>query len=288
MLQRVEPIQLLLLGAINSLILLGLGSRWWIFLSALGHRIAYLEISRYRLASFGVSYFTPGPHFGGEPLQVYLLQQRNGVPTATAIASVTLDKTFDLLFNFIFLCIGFLLILAELPTIHFSESALLYGLAAAALPVGLLAAMQMGKRPISAAIGQLGRYAPWVQSVYEVVYSTETQMIGLCQQQPSTLWVAALLSFVNWVMLIAEFWFATHVLHLELSFLQAIFVMVAARVAILLPMPAGLGALEWGLVMATGLLGLEPAAGISLSILIRARDILVGLVGLWLASTDVG
>ncbi|MEZ4708172.1 MAG: lysylphosphatidylglycerol synthase transmembrane domain-containing protein [Caldilineaceae bacterium] len=288
LLHQLKPQHLLLLMSINGLIVVALGSRWWLFLAALGHRLPYLELARYRLAAFGVSYFTPGPHFGGEPLQVYLLQQRNGVTTADAVASVTLDKVFDLLFNFVFLCVGFLLILAQLPSVGFSAAAVPYAVLAAALPLGLLMATATGRRPVSTALGAMGRYAAWGQSVYDLAYSSESQMIGLCQRQPRALWMAALLSLLNWLMLIGEFWLATYILRLNLTLMQAVFIMVAARVAILLPMPAGLGALESGLVLAAGLLGLNPAAGISLGILIRARDILVGLLGLWLASVDVG
>ena len=285
--QQLNPAKFWLLVGVNGLLLLVFGSRWWLFLMALGHRLPYLALARYRLAAFGVSYFTPGPHFGGEPLQVYLLQQRHGITTADAVASVTLDKMFDLLFNFIFLCIGFLLILGQMPGAGFSASAAPYAFIAATLPLGLLIATASGRRPVSTTIRAFRRYAAWGQSVYDLAYSSESQMIGVCQRQPWALWAATLLSLLTWLMLIGEFWLATYVLGLNLSLVQAIFIMVAARVAILLPMPAGLGALEAGLVLAVGMLGLDPAVGISLGILIRGRDILVGLVGLWLASLDV-
>jgi uncharacterized membrane protein YbhN (UPF0104 family) len=56
----------------------------------------------------------------------------------------------------------------------------------------------------------------------------------------------------------------------------------AMRVAILFPMPAGLGVVEAGLALAATALGLSPAAGLSMSLLIRLRDVTLGLVGLWL------
>jgi uncharacterized membrane protein YbhN (UPF0104 family) len=58
--------------------------------------------------------------------------------------------------------------------------------------------------------------------------------------------------------------------------------LTAVRIAFLLPMPAGLGMLEAGQVLAMGLIGVNPALGVSLSLLIRIRDVIFGGLGLWL------
>jgi len=69
---------------------------------------------------------------------------------------------------------------------------------------------------------------------------------------------------------------------LALGFRQVISVITAARLAILLPMPGGLGTLEAAMVLVTVALGQGAAAGAGLSLLIRVRDIIFGLIGLWL------
>ena len=84
--------QILILLLVNSGIVLLIGLRWWLLLRALGHRLPYIATTRYRLAAFAVSYFTPGPHFGGEPLQVLLVRQRHGVPAPAALAAVGMYK----------------------------------------------------------------------------------------------------------------------------------------------------------------------------------------------------
>jgi hypothetical protein len=62
---------------------------------------------------------------------------------------------------------------------------------------------------------------------------------------------------------------------------QAITALTAARLAFLLPIPAGLGTLEAGQVWAMGVMGFNPAAGLSISLLIRARDAALAAFGLW-------
>ena len=86
--------QIVVLLALNALIVLSFSGRWWLILRALGQRAPYLRLSAHRLGAFGVSYFTPGTQFGGEPLfQVYLIGEGYAVPLSAAITSVTLDKT---------------------------------------------------------------------------------------------------------------------------------------------------------------------------------------------------
>ena len=84
--------KILLLAALNTIILLLVSGRWWLILRAQGHTIRYLSVAAYRLVAFGISYFTPGPQFGGEPAQVYYMRNRHGISTSSALASVSLDK----------------------------------------------------------------------------------------------------------------------------------------------------------------------------------------------------
>ena len=112
-LSRLEPGQVLLLAAINVLVLLTFSLRWWLLLYAQGYVLPYLNLVGYRLATFAVSYFTPGPHFGGEPLQVYLVTARHGVPVSASLAAVVLDKILEMLANFAFLVAGILIVLRQ-------------------------------------------------------------------------------------------------------------------------------------------------------------------------------
>ncbi len=68
----------------------------------------------------------------------------------------------------------------------------------------------------------------------------------------------------------------------SLSFLQLLTVVIAARLAFLTPLPAGLGVLEAALPWVTATLGLGSVLGLSLCLLIRVRDILFSLAGLGL------
>jgi glycosyltransferase 2 family protein len=81
--------------------------------------------------------------------------------------------------------------------------------------------------------------------------------------------------------MVFEYWLTIRILGVYMQPAQVIAALTAARLAFLLPVPAGLGVLEAGQVAAMHLLGFDPVVGISASLLIRARDITLGAVGLW-------
>lgn len=282
-LQQLSLTKAALLVAANLLVLLTITSRWWLFLYGLGHWVGFWALLRYRVAAFAVSYFTPGPHFGGEPLQVYFVNKEHGVPAATAIAAVTLDKVLEMAVNFTMLAGGALFILQQqvlridlTPGAH----ATIWGVLLLPLAVG--AFVWSGRQRLLQRNNDdwvlPTHLAHWLVTLRQSL----AQAIDLWQSKPLLFLAAGLVSFVSWAALIGEFWYMTATLELRLGFTQAMTLLFAMRLAILLPMPAGLGALEASLALATTALGLSPAAGLSMGLLIRLRDVILGVVGLWL------
>lgn len=271
--------QILLLLLLNTGIVYLLGLRWWLILRAQGHQLPFRSITRYRLAAFGVSYFTPGPHFGGEPLQVHFLRQQHSLSGSSALASVALDKVIELLSNFGFLSLSLLLVLRSgILGSEILAGAQLFSLLFLLLPVLYLLALRFDLKPLSPLMARLPeRWAPAAQS-------TEDQLSELLRQRQGLLWQTLAASLLLWSALLFEYWLALLFLGLKLDPLQLLAIVVAARVAMFAPTPGALGALEASQVFAMHALGFDPAIGLSLSLLIRARDILFGGIGLWLGS----
>ena len=69
----------------------------------------------------------------------------------------------------------------------------------------------------------------------------------------------------------------------HLSFSQTLAGLTASMLAFLLPLPGGLGALEASQVYTLTAMGYASAIGISLTLLMRGRDLLNGGIGLLLA-----
>ena len=276
--------QIGLLVLINTGIVLLFSSRWWLILRSLGYSLPYSSTVAYRQAAFGVSYFTPGPQFGGEPLQVYLTRRRHSVPGAFAIAAVTLDKLLELIANFTFLALGIFLILQGRifgGILPFAAVFVAVGLLL--LPAIYLLALWLGREPLSWFLEHIPvRYSslPQVRRIQQSVASAESQAKLFCQKKPLALLQAMLLSMFIWAALVAEYWLAVNFLGTGINLIQTMVVMALARLAFLSPTPGGLGALEASQVLAMEALGLSPALGISISLLIRGRDIVFAGLGL--------
>jgi uncharacterized protein (TIRG00374 family) len=292
-LQRLTPAELVILAAVNGAILVTLAARWWIFLHAQGYTLPYWYLVRYRLTAFSINYFTPGSHFGGEPYQVYAVSAWHGVPYSISIAAVTLDKLLELLVNFAFLTGGILLVLRQQPLAGPLEDQLLVAaLLLLLLPMALLAALGLGKHPFSRPIvlfrAWRGHQADDAEPQWlQVIRQSEAQVTLLCRARPRLFALAVIVSVLSWLMLVGEFWLMTAMLDLGMGPWAALTAMVAARLAILLPLPAALGTLEASQMLAASALGLSPAAGVALSLVIRGRDVLVALLGLGLGGADV-
>jgi uncharacterized protein (TIRG00374 family) len=285
-LQQISPEAMLGLGVLNGLIFLLLSSRWWLVMRALGSGLPFLSLAAYRLAAFGITYFTPGPQFGGEPMQVHLAQRRHNLSGSVALAGVSLDKLVELLANFSFLVLGLILVIrSQLLNSESSNLLLSFGLGMLALPVAYLSLLWLGHTPFSTLLNRLpisaGRLTLF-NRVKQPLSAAEKHVSGFIRQKPQALAAALGLSLLSWLLMVAEYGLALRVLGIQLEPAQVMIALTAARIAFLLPIPAGLGALEAGQVAAMQMLGVEPALGISISLLIRARDLSLGILGLWL------
>ncbi len=267
-LRRLSPASLLLLAALNGLLWLLFGLRGWLLARALGLNLSLRRQVAYRLAAFSVSYFTPGTQFGGEPLHVHFLRRWHGFSGSQAVAVVGVDKMLEFSVNFAFLAAGLSwALLSGRPFL--SAWWLALPLTLAALPLAWLLALRRGWR--------LPLRLSWLAQA-------EAQAAAL---PAGTLYRALAVSLLSWGLLIAEYALMLYALGFRLSGQEVILSLTAARLAFLVPTPGGLGALEAGQMWALTQLGYPPAAGLSLSLLIRGRDLLFGSLGLVLLWKNV-
>jgi hypothetical protein len=284
-LKQLRLIQIGILFAINAGVILAMTARWWIIVRAENPSIPFLPLIRYRLAVFGLSYFTPGPQVGGEPLQIYYLKHNHGLTFARATSAVIIDKLLEFLANFILIGVG-LTAGAQVGMISPSGTQRLGSLIPAVVilvwPIVHLALLYQGKYPISAllrAAGFMIGNPAWVR----LIMVAERMAASFTHRKLPALLAALFFSVLAWTGMAAEYFLMAGFLHASLSFEQTLAALTAALFAFLLPLPGGLGALEASQVYALTAMGFAPAIGISLSLIMRARDLLNGGIGLLLA-----
>ena len=277
-----------LLG-LNILVLLAMTARWWVILRAENPQIPFLQLVRYRLAVFGLSYFTPGPQVGGEPLQVIYLQRNHGATFARATAAVIMDKLLEFLANFILLAVGLTAAIRVGLVVQGGTQNLvsLVPLAAILLwPLIHLMLLYRGKYPVSAVIRAamtLTKKQKWMR----LIIVSERMAGAFTHRHPKSLFVALFFSLLSWAGMASEYFMMAGFLQVQLSVEQTLAALTAALFAFLMPLPGGLGALEASQVYVMTTFGHPAAIGIGISLLMRARDILNGGLGLLLASRGI-
>lgn len=290
-LQGLQGGEIAALVFMNLLVLMALNGRWWLIMRGQGYPIPFFTLLGYRQAAFAVTYFTPGPQFGGEPLQVLLVERKHGVPRTAAVAAVTLDKSLELLVNFLFLVAGVFVMLSQgLFGDALGGGMIVWPLLLMSLPLLFLVTTWAGWHPVTRFLrlfqrcswfAASGRWAAQYGRLAEGLEATESRATELCRQSPGSLFLALLVSLLGWLLLIGEYWMMFSFLGLSLTAVQMILLLTAVRIAILLPLPGGLGSLEASQVLTLTLMNLEPAAGLSAALLIRLRDVFLGGLGAW-------
>jgi uncharacterized protein (TIRG00374 family) len=220
---------------------------------------------------------------------VLLVERGHGVPRATAIAAMTLDKLLELTINFSFLAVSVLAVVRWrlLSEANGGNAAVLLG-ALACLPLGYLLATSAGRHPFSALFDKLAALFLSKRPTWQTRFNQAARTIRVAESQagrfyrqaPGMLLLAITVSLAGWLLMFLEYWLMVAFLGLRLTIPQLVAALTAARIANLLLLPAGLGALEASQIVAFGMLGLDPTAGLTASLLIRGRDTFLAALGL--------
>ena len=284
-LKQLEIWQVALILTINVLVIVGMAARWWIIVRAENPSIPFLPLVGYRLSVFGLSYFTPGPQVGGEPLQVLYLQRNHGLSYARATSAVIMDKLLEFLVNFILIGVGAWAIvrvgLVSGNGIRLNLS--LIGLAVLLTwPIVHIILLYNGAAPISKILLR----QPFIQkdhSSIRLIVVAERMASAFCRKHLRAMFLAISFSLLSILGIAVEYYLMVSFLGMQINAIQVFAALTAMQVAFLMPLPGGLGALEASQVFALGAFGQPASAAISLTLLMRGRDILNGGIGLLLA-----
>jgi glycosyltransferase 2 family protein len=277
--------QIGVLFIINAGVIFAITARWWIIVRSEYRSMPFLPLVRYRLSTFGISYFTPGPQVGGEPLQIYYLQKNHGLTFARATSAVIMDKLIELLGNSVLIVAGLTAavrvgMVSRNQTMAFGS--LIPMAAILVIPLIHLSLLYRGRYPLSsllrAASPIIGKPG-WVR----LIIVSERMAASFTRRRLSAVLGAFFFSMLSLAGTLLEYALITTFLGAHLSFAQNLAGLTSVLLAFILPLPGGLGALEASQVYALTSMGYAPAIGISVSLLIRARDLMNAGLGLLLA-----
>jgi len=284
-LKELQLSQIGIILIINALVIGLMSARWWIIVRAENPSVPFLPLIGYRLSVFGLSYFTPGPQVGGEPLQVIYLQRNHGVSYARAASAVIMDKLLEFLANFILIGVGAWAIVRVglVPENGIRLNLSLIGLAVLLiLPVVHIILLYRGIKPVS----RILLLQPFIQKEHQgirLIIVAERMASTFCRKHVRAMFLAVTISLLSILGIAIEYYLMVRFLGVQFNAMQVFAALTTMQIAFLMPLPGGLGALEASQVFAFGALGQPASIAISLTLLMRARDILNGGIGLLLA-----
>jgi uncharacterized protein (TIRG00374 family) len=281
--------QIIFLLGINVMVIALITARWWLIARTVKPGVPFLPLVWYRLAVFGLSYFTPGPQVGGEPLQVIYLHRNHGFTYARATSTVIMDKLVEFLTNFVLLAVGIWAVF-QVGLLSIYERPSEYWLIALAIlliwPFLHIILLYRKILPITIILKAIPFLSKKSKAI-RMIYVSERLAAVFCRLHTRALLVSIGISIVALIGIIAEYFLMARFLGIKLSTIELFAALTFLQLAFLVPLPGGLGALEASQVFALGMFGQPAAVAISLTMLQRVRDVLNGGLGLLIAAKDV-
>jgi glycosyltransferase 2 family protein len=254
---------LVIAAVLNYVLLLGKAVAWRVMLAP-RYPVPTPRLMRYTIVAFAASVLAPAR--AGELLRVWLLKRREGVPTADVAAVAIAEKLLD--------GVTMLILVAPLPW-------LLPGLPRwVASSIGICAGIALAAFVVLSILVrtlEVTETSSWLKRFIAGMHVLQSgRRLALAMAALMVVWIA------DWIMI----WLVAHAVGIELTVPAGLLILFTLNLAITAPStPAGVGALEVGVLAATRLLDIPDEPAMALALLYHALQIIpllvVGLVLEW-------
>ncbi len=266
---------------VNLVILFLAVKRWQIISQIFGVEISFARLFIIRQAGSTFSFVTPGPQFGGEPLQALWLNRGQGIPLDNTIASIGADRFIEIFINFSFLFFGILLVIQGNIEADLSNAGLFVSLSLICL-ITLLSLSFYKHRFIVSSLFSLYRlvFQKTSDKDQEQRITTSISVIfSRIEKEKLKVSFAIVIGAFGWLALIFELYLMMRALNLTPDLYEIVFVMLGIRIALLMPIPGGVGTIETSLIWSFGILGLSLVGAAGVIALNRIRDLIILALG---------
>jgi len=257
--------------------------RWHALIRALNGTVNFFALTLIRLAGQTISFVTPGPQFGGEPMQIYWLYKRQRLPLHKAVLSLGLDRFLELWVNFAVLLLGAMLLLLS-PRMAFADwnqIVLVLFLLLLSIPILFIGMFRRPRWLTRRLRPLLARWLshPRLAALNSHRDALEEDLRELLRARKLVLVQALGISIFNWIVILAELWLLLLFTQVPVDLQDFTLIAVAIRLAMLLPLPGGIGTIEAALLWSMQMLGYDVSDALVLIALMRLRDAAILLAG---------
>ncbi|HZO18219.1 MAG TPA: lysylphosphatidylglycerol synthase transmembrane domain-containing protein [Gemmatimonadaceae bacterium] len=256
---RASPAWLLVAALVNLATPAVRGIRWWVFLRAVGSPSVPLAVHAAYVGS-GLNNLLPAS--GGDPARALLVARRSSIPSATALATLTVDRLVEIA-TYLVLLLAAPLVLSVPPPLRHAQT--VSGLILGALMIAAFLATRMARdrSPLASGRGRIGSFmARFVTGVAEL--PTARRVVP-----------AMLLSLVAWGLQGATYHLTAVATGLPVSFGASVVAMLAVNLSFLFPLtPGNVGVFQVVYAVTLGAYGISSDAAVATALLLQAVQIL--------------
>lgn len=251
--------------------------RWLVLTKGLALNLRFLDLLLLRQAGQTISFITPGPQFGGEPLQIFILLKSYLISPNDSVFAVAADRFFELWINFAVLLIGVIILLSSGSGLAdwFSLS-LIVSLLLLLLSFFAWLLIKRQKK-VSLAINKFSQ--KWLSSSRlskaKIHLTIKDESLNKLLTNRIALFKGLMLSIAGWLLTFLELYLVLGFFNIYVNIIQFVLILVAMRLAFLLPLPGGIGTLEAAIFWSFTALALPASSAAALLALIRFRDLVV-------------
>ena len=253
--------------------------RWHLIIQSTGRKVPFSRAFQYKIVGYGISFLTPTPKIGGEPVRAALLE-KEGFTYRKSLATITVDKVIELS------TMGVLFVFGALVSILFfalpkNTVYLLVGISVIILGVITIFYYKMLENDMFLVklFRQLGlNKIKLIKGMEQNIITFDRMLIKFYDQHRKVFYKALTISVLSWCAMFFEYYVILVFFGYYLNVAQLFLIITVMGVAYMLPIPLALGVLEAGQVYVFRLLRLNGAAGVGLAMIIRVRDLIWTIV----------
>lgn len=250
--------------------------RWGVIIDRL---VSYDQWTLFKLSSIGFMAIGVLPARLGEFVRPYLVKQQSGVRMSATMATVVLERVFDLLTLMLFLFV--VLVKISLPPEIFKAGIIMLTISLAVLTVLIILGT---KRDFSARIiGKVMRFLPGrIGAPAARLADSFLEGLQLLPDMKKTLWVL-LLSLVNWLLIGFSNYVLFYAFGMNLSIFNAFAVLAIVALGVMIPAAPGfIGTYHYACVLGLTWFGIAKSEALSYAVALHflqmSPAILIGLL----------
>jgi uncharacterized protein (TIRG00374 family) len=251
--------------------------KWKEILKTRGAEIGFFDLFKPFLAGFSILYLFPTFVLGGEFLRGYILKKKYSVSWAKGMASVFIDRIVDWTTNLgiVFLGMGFFLsktgILPQKIGIAVGFTFFIW-----LIFILFFYIMVFRKESIARLFFRIFKLG----NMHVGLLNMEREIFGFFNVKKSSFWKILGIAILEEVILLLRIYILLIFLGKEISFLVALSISGFYYLSTMIPIPASLGIQDGLQAFAFGALGLGSGVGTAFTLIIRATEFTIALIGI--------